>query len=123
MTMRATPRRLLLLQCAATDRTWRWLDDRWVGKCLHCNRKISLSGDGVSEGNATLEHIMPRNHGGTDDLSNLGIACARCNNQKGKRIDCLPVSDARFQTMIQRLFERKEARLHPPDERLRHCFR
>ncbi|MCP9902520.1 HNH endonuclease [Cyanobium sp. Cruz CV13-4-11] len=30
-----------------------------------------------------MEHILPRNHGGSDDLSNLQALCFRCN--AGKR--------------------------------------
>lgn len=33
-----------------------------------------------------VEHIIPRKHGGTDDLENLGIACERCNAFKGPNL-------------------------------------
>lgn len=32
---------------------------------------------------ATLEHIVPRSKGGTDDMSNLAISHSKCNNQRG----------------------------------------
>lgn len=44
---------------------------------------VDLNGDPISR--ATLEHIIPRTHGGTDALENLGLACARCNQGKGSR--------------------------------------
>ena len=30
-----------------------------------------------------VEHIVPRKHGGTDDATNLALACDRCNFSKG----------------------------------------
>jgi ATP adenylyltransferase len=35
-----------------------------------------------------VDHIVPRNHGGSDDLSNLQALCFRCN--AAKRDGCLP---------------------------------
>lgn len=32
---------------------------------------------------ATLEHIIPRAHGGTDALRNLDMACIPCNTARG----------------------------------------
>lgn len=33
-----------------------------------------------------VEHITPRQHGGTDDLDNLCCACNRCNLHKGPNL-------------------------------------
>jgi len=33
-----------------------------------------------------VEHVVPRQHGGTDDASNLGFACSRCNLHKGTNL-------------------------------------
>jgi hypothetical protein len=30
-----------------------------------------------------MEHIIPRQHNGSDDPSNLALACERCNSHKG----------------------------------------
>lgn len=30
-----------------------------------------------------IEHVRPRKHGGSDDLSNLALACIDCNLRKG----------------------------------------
>ncbi|KAG1666407.1 hypothetical protein FOA52_006516 [Chlamydomonas sp. UWO 241] len=35
---------------------------------------------------ATVDHVIPRSKGGTDDPCNLVIACRKCNCQKGDRI-------------------------------------
>ena len=54
-----------------------------MGRALHSLSKkanVALDGEPLSEG--SLEHILPQSHGGGDDLSNLAIACKRCNNQR-----------------------------------------
>lgn len=33
----------------------------------------------------TLDHIVPRSKGGTDDADNLQTLCQRCNSKKGTR--------------------------------------
>jgi hypothetical protein len=33
-----------------------------------------------------IEHIIPRKHGGSDDESNLALACVDCNLHKGSNI-------------------------------------
>ncbi len=33
-----------------------------------------------------VEHIIPRIHGGTDDLDNLALACVDCNLHKGTNL-------------------------------------
>ena len=33
-----------------------------------------------------VEHIIPRIHGGTDDLENLALACIDCNLHKGPNL-------------------------------------
>lgn len=58
---------------------------RWIeqdGLCLLCREAIPESdlfnGDLVS-----IDHDVPRAHGGSDDLSNLNVAHVPCNNVKG----------------------------------------
>jgi hypothetical protein len=36
-----------------------------------------------------VEHIIPKKHGGSDDLSNLALACIDCNLHKGANPSCL----------------------------------
>ena len=31
----------------------------------------------------TVDHVVPRAHGGSDELENLVLACSRCNSRKG----------------------------------------
>jgi hypothetical protein len=33
-----------------------------------------------------IEHILPRKHGGNDDLDNLALACIDCNLHKGSNV-------------------------------------
>jgi 5-methylcytosine-specific restriction endonuclease McrA len=33
-----------------------------------------------------IEHIMPKKHGGSDDLANLALACIDCNLRKGANL-------------------------------------
>ena len=77
---------LLMLAAAVTDSTFErmTLDNRpvWVGKCIHCNSKLVLADDGRPLGEASLEHVWPQTRGGTNDVDNLAIACARCNREK-----------------------------------------
>jgi 5-methylcytosine-specific restriction endonuclease McrA len=61
--------------------------------------------------NATLEHIVPKHHGGTDAPENLAVACARCNQGKGKRLDKRRADDPTLVKVIATLQERRKQRL------------
>lgn len=109
----------LLLWCAATDRTFERAvaaDGQPVlsGKCIHCNARHTLTEAGAPLTSATVEHIIPRTHGGTDALDNLAIACARCNIGKGHRLDDRPWHDPTLQRVIATLQARRAARSRPP---------
>jgi 5-methylcytosine-specific restriction endonuclease McrA len=110
-------RHLHLLAAAVTDRTFERtrLDERtvWVGKCIHCNRKLVVADDGRSLGEATLEHIIPQTRGGTDDVHNLAVACARCNREKGKRHD--HKRGERLADVIATLHARRAERWRDPE--------
>ena len=112
--MGAGAKQRTFLAIIATDSTFEraTAGDRegWSGKCLHCNAKLLIGLDGEPISRATIEHIEPKNHGGTDDLENLGIACARCNSEKGVRHDHKKKSDARLQEIIAKLREKRMAR-------------
>jgi 5-methylcytosine-specific restriction endonuclease McrA len=114
--------RRLLLWCAATDSSFELarLGERTVlaGKCIHCNRKLAIDLDGQPLGRETVEHIVPRNHGGTDAIANLAIACSRCNHGKGVRHDPRRWTDEGLQRVIATLQERRAARMRAPLEGL-----
>lgn len=108
-------KRHLLLRVAETDHTFERKEARGEvvleGKCIHCQRKLSLRLDGTPLSDATLEHIVPKNHGGTDDLRNLAIACARCNSEKGLRHDHKPGDDVKLNEVIATLQARRRERM------------
>lgn len=51
---------------------------------LCCWCKIPLMFEGSSTGRffATIEHIKKREHGGNNHLSNVKLACRKCNNSR-----------------------------------------
>ncbi len=120
------PRRAaLVLDICRTDRTFELADrpDRrggtqrvWWGKCIHCNGRLVVGLDGRTSKRVTIEHIVPRTHGGTDDLDNVALACARCNGAKGRRLDLRPAQDPDLQAMITRLKRRRAERWRAPDD-------
>jgi 5-methylcytosine-specific restriction endonuclease McrA len=109
-------RRALVLGIVATDATFEKAvvrgDSCWVGRCLHCNAKIVVDESGETLG--TIEHILPQNHGGTDDLANLALACARCNSQKGVRHDARSKNDPKLVALVASLGEKRRARTRAP---------
>lgn len=46
------------------------------GTCCYCNS---------TRGPMTVDHIIPKNMGGSDSWENMVCACERCNNKKGGR--------------------------------------
>lgn len=118
--MGANRKRRLLLRVAESDRTFEWrdLDGESVlqGKCIHCAKKLVIDQGGTPLNGATLEHIIPKNHGGTDDLENLAIACARCNAEKGLRHDHKRRNDPKLQEIVSRLQARRRERFRDPSE-------
>lgn len=51
-----------------------YLLDKWNRQCAYC---------GASDTPLEIEHIKPRRKGGTNRISNLAIACCKCNQEKG----------------------------------------
>lgn len=53
-----------------------YLLEKWGRKCAYCGKKdIPLQ----------VEHIIPRARGGSDRVSNLTLACQKCNQKKGTK--------------------------------------
>ena len=53
-----------------------YLLEKWNRKCAYCKREnIPLE----------VEHIVPKSRGGSDRISNLTIACNKCNQKKGNK--------------------------------------
>lgn len=112
-------KRRRILDIVATDNTFARSEQRgqtvWVGKCIHCNRRLVIDEDGTPLGQATIEHILPRNHGGNDEVENLALACAGCNFEKGRRHDIRRASDPRLMEIVDRLREIRRKRWRDPE--------
>ncbi|MCK6544578.1 HNH endonuclease [Myxococcota bacterium] len=113
-------KRQMILDIIRTDRTFERAEVRghecWVGKCIHCQARLIVRLDGEPVSRATIEHIEPQTHGGTDALDNLALACARCNGQKGIHLDVRRRDDPKLAEVIERLRSRRKARWRdPPD--------
>jgi 5-methylcytosine-specific restriction endonuclease McrA len=96
-------RAALVLAVVATDATFTE-DARvggYVGKCIHCRTKLVVTRDGQTS--ATIEHVLPQSHGGTNAPENLALACARCNHEKGRRHDVRKANDPVFMEQLERL--------------------
>jgi 5-methylcytosine-specific restriction endonuclease McrA len=83
----------------------------WVGRCLHCRAAVTVPLDPREPASATLEHIVPRTHGGDDSLTNLALACASCNHAKGRKLDCRRATDETLQRVIAELQRERLARM------------
>lgn len=52
----------------------------YCGKPLYVKRRGRVGGDG--EEPLTVDHVVPRFHGGSDEIDNLLPSCKRCNSTK-----------------------------------------
>ncbi len=112
----------LVLAIVATDATFlraRYGEgEAFIGKCLHCGKRLVVAMDGTPISRATIEHILPRGHGGTDALENLGLACASCNSEKGVRHDAQSRFDGRLAEVVAALAAKRKERWVEPSEEL-----
>jgi hypothetical protein len=56
--------------------------ERAIFRCEYCG----LHQDQSPLAALYVEHILPRKHGGGDDLDNLALACIDCNLHKGSNV-------------------------------------
>ena len=62
------------------------LSEQQNHRCCYCGVETwcpHYGEDGPHEQRATVEHITPRTHGGTNKKGNLVMACWQCNNRRG----------------------------------------
>jgi 5-methylcytosine-specific restriction endonuclease McrA len=120
----ARPLRQLVGLALDTDTEARTENGLRRTRCLHCRAHLTVTRDGTPLGTSTLEHIVPRSWfgrraaadltrtlTGPDDPGNLAIACARCNQQKGRGPDAAGPANARAHEIVSALMARRRARL------------
>lgn len=57
-------------------------------KCAICNHRVDLtlkSGPRGDRRGPSIDHVIPRSQGGSDDLANLRLAHWGCNQARGNR--------------------------------------
>lgn len=52
-------------------------------RCVYCETETIRGAHTSILNAATLDHIKPRNHGGSHHATNLACCCARCNSRRG----------------------------------------
>ena len=65
-----------------TEAARTFVRQRAANRCEYCH----LHQDDSPLAALHIEHIRPRKHGGSDDESNLGLACIDCNLHKGPNL-------------------------------------
>ena len=59
------------------DKLWH----KFKGKCYWCGIQTRLT-NGSEPDKATVDHVLPRYKGGTNDSSNVVLSCNLCNNRR-----------------------------------------
>ncbi len=85
--------------------TREYLQVKWRRRCAYCD----APGFGRGAKRLNIDHIHPRARGGTDRVSNLILACVRCNRDKGARDVSGFVSDP---ARLARILATAQAPLH-----------
>lgn len=112
------------LAALATDAEAVESDGIWTTRCLHCRRRLQVAADGTALGHASLEHVVPQAWFGKraasaltarvgdmpNDPRNLALACARCNQDKGKGPDARGPADARAFEVVGSLLDTRLSR-------------
>lgn len=75
------------------------------GCCYYCGLTVEQKEPPYPRA-ATLDHLKPIARGGTSRMSNLVLACFRCNNEKG---DMTETEYRRFRHMVMRGTKKREA--------------
>ena len=128
--MRPVLKRLFLLALTHDALAERLPDQRWRTRCLHCRARLEFKPDGEPLGAGSLEHVVPQAWFGKraahalcarvdhepNDARNLALACATCNQSKGKGPDARGPQDARALEVTEQALERRLARWRAADD-------
>jgi 5-methylcytosine-specific restriction endonuclease McrA len=52
------------------------------GFCAYCDKKLDITKTNTHDA-PTIDHVVPKYHGGTNHPANLVCACNECNTRKG----------------------------------------
>lgn len=70
------------------SRGWRlFIYDRDGWRCQLCGEPVDMTADPIAPTAPTLDHIVPRSRGGTDDPTNLRLAHRGCNARRQSDVD------------------------------------
>lgn len=58
------------------------------GHCRYCGKNLTSFSDWLIY---TIDHVVPRAAGGTDEADNLVLCCPSCNWLLSRAVDCLTV--------------------------------
>lgn len=61
------------------------LSERQNHRCCWCGERTNNTPN--SRKQASVEHVLPRAHGGTDDMDNLVMACRSCNTKRADKME------------------------------------
>ena len=69
------------------------------GICAKCGKKVEAD-------KRTIDHFIPKYHGGTDDIRNLIPLCKACNRAKSSRLisieECCPYLGKEYRIQIKK---------------------
>lgn len=71
-----------IMQTATRKRLIKQLTERDGFTCHYCGIQLVDSVSGYNPNGASLDHVVPQDEGGSDDISNLKLACRQCNALK-----------------------------------------
>lgn len=126
--MRPALKRLFLLALTHDAQAEMLPGGRWRTRCLHCRARLEFKPDGEPLGAGSLEHVVPQAWFGKraakmlcarighnpNDPRNLALACAGCNQAKGKGPDARGPQDARALEVVGQALDRRLLRWPQP---------
>jgi hypothetical protein len=59
--------------------------EKYKYHCIYCFKKCRITGSWVNNLYISLDHKIPRSRGGTNELTNLVVACRGCNSTKNAK--------------------------------------